>query len=126
MSKRSFRVALAVVIASVIIVVCIAGVFVHRALSYPDGAHAGSGKEVEVEIKAGMSFPAVASLLAQKHVIDRPTWFRLYAMWEGDTTNIKTGKYLIKDNLTPAQVLKVIVTGIKEITVKVTLPEGKN
>jgi UPF0755 protein len=126
MSKRSFRVALAVVAATVVIVVGIAGWFVHRALSYPDEAHAGTGKELEVEIKSGMSFPAVASLLAQKQVIDRPTWFRLYAMWEGDTTNIKPGKYLIKDNLTPAQVLKVIVTGIKEITVKVTLPEGKN
>jgi UPF0755 protein len=126
MSKRNFRVALAVVIGSVIIVVGIAGWFIHRALQYPDEPHQGAGKETEVEIKSGMSFPAVASLLADKHVIARPTWFRLYAMWEGDTTNIKPGKYLIKDNLTPAQVLKVIVTGIKEITIKVTLPEGKN
>ena len=126
MSKRSFRVALAVVIGSVILVVGIAGYFVHRALSYPDEAHAGSGKEVEVEIRSGMSFPAVASLLSQKHVIARPTWFRLYAMWEGDTTNIKPGKYLIKDNLSPKQVLQVIVTGVKETTIKVTLPEGKN
>src|SRR5215212_4909620 len=123
MSKRNFRVALAVVIGSVIIVVAIAGWFVHRALSYPDEAHAGSGKELEVEIKSGMSFPAVASLLAEKHVIARPTWFRLYAMWEGDTTNIKPGKYLIKDNLAPKQVLAVLVAGVKEVATKVTLPE---
>ena len=126
MSQRSFRVALAVVASSVILVVGIAGWFAHRALSYPDEAHDGAGTEIAVEIKSGMSFPAVASLLAGKHVIERPTWFRLYAMWEGDTTNIKPGKYLIKDNLTPAQVLDVIVAGIKEVTIKVTLPEGKN
>jgi UPF0755 protein len=126
MSKRSFRVALAVVIGSVIIVVGIAGFFINRALSYPEGRHHGTGKEVEVEIKSGMSFPAVAQLLAEKHVIDRPTWFRLYAMWEGETTNVKTGKYLIKDNEPPKSVLKTIVTGIKEVTTKVTLPEGKN
>lgn len=126
MSKRSFRVALAVVIGSVILVVGIAGWFVHRAFAYPDEAHSGSGKEIEVEIKSGMSFPAVASLLASQHVIERPTWFRLYAMWEGDTTNIKPGKYMIKDNLTPAQVLKIIITGVKEITTRVKLPEGKN
>jgi UPF0755 protein len=125
-SKRSFRVALAVVIGSVVIVVGVAGWFVHRALSYPDERHDGTGKELEVEIKSGMSFPTVASLLADKKVIDRPTWFRLYAMWQGDTTSIKPGKYLIKDNLTPAQVLQVIVTGVKEVTIKVTLPEGKN
>jgi UPF0755 protein len=126
MSKRSFRIALAIVLGTVVIVVAIAGFFVHRALSYPNEAHHGTGKDIEVEIKSGMSFPAVASLLAQKHVIDRPTWFRLYAMWEGETTNVKTGKYLIKDNETPAHVLAIIITGIKEVTTKVTLPEGKN
>jgi UPF0755 protein len=126
MSKRSFRVALAVVIGSVVLVVGLAAWFVHRAFAYPDATHDGSGAEVEVEIKSGMSFPQVASLLADKHLIERPTWFRMYAMWEGDTTNIKTGKYLIKDNLTPAQVLKILVTGVKEVTTRVTLPEGKN
>lgn len=126
MSKRSFRVALAVVIGSVILAVGVAGWFVHRAFAYPDESHEGAGKEVEVEIKSGMSFPAVASLLAQRHVIERPTWFRLYAMWRGETTNVKPGKYLIKDNTTPAEVLEVIIAGVKEITIRVTLPEGKN
>jgi UPF0755 protein len=73
-----------------------------------------------------MSFPQVSKLLAEKKLINRPTWFRLYAMWEGDTTNIKPGKYLIKDNLAPKDVLQIIVTGVKEITITVTLPEGKN
>lgn len=126
MSKRSFRIALGVVLGSVIVVLAITGVLVSRALAYPDEPHAGTGKEVEVEIKSGMSFPTVAALLARHGIIDRPTWFRLYAMWEGHTTSVKPGKYLIKDNLTPAQVLDVIVTGVKETTIRVTLPEGKN
>jgi UPF0755 protein len=126
MSKRSFRVALAVVIGSVLIILGIAGLFVNRALSYPKSAHSGTGKDIDVEIKPGMGIQPVAALLADKHVIDRPTWFRLYAMWEGDTTNIKPGKYVIKDNLTPAEVLAILKNGIKEVTVKVTIPEGKN
>ena len=126
MSKRSFRIALAVVVGTVVIVLGVAGVFVHRALGYPDSVHAGAGTDVEVEVKTGMTFPQIARMLADKHVIDRPTWFRMYAMWEGDTTNVKTGKYLIKDNLTPDAVLKILVAGVKEVTVKVTLPEGKN
>ena len=126
MSKRSFRVALAVVIGSLVLILGIAGYFVSRAFSYPEERHAGTGREIPVEIKSGMSFPTVASLLADKKIISRPTWFRLYAMWEGDTTNIKPGKYVIKDNLPPKEVLKTIVTGVKELTVKVTLPEGKN
>ena len=126
MSKRSFRIALAVVLGTVVLVVGLCGWFVHRALAYSDTAHAGSGAEVEIEIKNGMSFPQIASLLADKGVITKPTWFRLYAMWEGDTTNVKTGRYQIKDNLTPAAVLKVLVAGVKDVTTKVTLPPGKN
>jgi UPF0755 protein len=126
MSKRSFRIALAVVLGSIAIVLALGGWFVHRALAYPEAAHAGSGSDVEIEVKPGMSVPQIATLLAERGVIARPTWFRLYAMWEGDTTNVKTGKYVMKDNLTPAAVLKVLVAGVKEATVKVTLPEGKN
>lgn len=126
MSKRSFRTALAVVVGSLVIVGVLLGYFIHRALSYPGEAHVGAGQDVEVEVKTGMSFPSVASMLAEKGVIEKPTWFRLYAMWEGDTTNVKTGKYLIKDNLTPREVLAILVAGVKEVTVKVTLPEGKS
>jgi UPF0755 protein len=126
MSKRSFRVALVVVLASIGLVLGLAGFFIHRAWTYPDAAHNGEGRDVEIEIKTGMTFPQIATMLAQKSVVDRPTWFRMYAMWEGDTTNVKTGKYLIKDNLTPAQVLAILIAGVKEITTKVTLPEGKN
>jgi UPF0755 protein len=126
MSKRSFRVALAVVVGSIALVLAIAGFFVHRAFTYPDIVHAGTGLDVEIEVKPGMTFPQIATMLTDKHVIDRPTWFRMYAMWKGDTTNVKTGKYLIKDNIAPEAVLKILVAGVKEVTTKVTLPEGKN
>ncbi len=126
MSKRSFRTALIVVVGSLAIVAGLIGYSVHRALEYADDPHAGTGRDVEVEIVSGMSFPAVASLLAEKHVVQKPTWFRLFAMWHGKTTEVKTGKYLLKDNLTPRAVLDVLVAGVKEITVKVTLPEGKH
>jgi len=125
-SKGSFRTALAIVLCSLVVLGVIAGVLITRALDYPGDHHAGSGKDVEVEVKSGMSFPAIATMLSERGLIDKPTWFRLYAMWEGDTTNVKTGKYVIKDNLAPAQVLAILVAGIKEVVTKVTLPEGKN
>ena len=125
MSKRSFRTALIIVVASLAIIAGVIAYAVHRAFAYPDEAHGGSGKDVEVEIVSGMSFPGIASMLSDKGIVDKPTWFRMYAMWNGKTTDVKTGKYLIKDNLTPAQVLDILVKGVKEITVKVTLPEGE-
>jgi UPF0755 protein len=125
-ASRSFKIALAVVLGSLLIIALVAGLMVHRALAYPEAAHVGAGKDVELEIKSGMSFPAIASLLAEKGLVDKPTWFRLFAMWQGDTTNVKTGKYVIKDNLAPRAVLAVLVAGVKEVATKVTLPEGKN
>jgi UPF0755 protein len=125
-SKRSFWIALIIVLGSLAIVAGIVAFFLNRAMSYPDEPHGGSGHEVEVEIVPGMSFPAIASRLAERGVIERPTWFRMFAMWRGQTADVKPGKYLIKDNLTPRDVLAIIVTGIKEATVKVTLPEGEN
>ncbi|HLL24714.1 MAG TPA: endolytic transglycosylase MltG [Kofleriaceae bacterium] len=139
MSKRSFRTALIVVISTLAILAGVIGYFVHRALSYPDecppGAQEVGGgqrcvssaeQDVEVEVVSGMSFPAIASGLADKKLIQRPTWFRLFAMWEGKTTEVKTGKYLIKNTRTPREILDILVAGVKEVTVKVTLPEGKN
>lgn len=126
MASRSFRIALGIVLGSLLIIGVVAGVMISRALAYPESHHGGAGKDIELEIKSGMSFPAIATLLAEKGLIDKPSWFRIYAMWEGDTTNVKTGKYTIKDNLAPQQVLAILVAGVKEVATKVTLPEGKN
>jgi len=125
-SKGSFRTALVIVLGSLVAIAIVAGVLLTRALAYPGDRHAGAGKDVELEVRSGMSFPAIAAMLAERGVIDKPSWFRLYAMWEGDTTNVKTGKYVLKDNLTPRQVLAVLVAGVKEVVTKATLPEGKN
>lgn len=126
MPKRSFRTALIIVGATVATIILVCAILINRALAYADDAHDGQGLDVEVEIKSGMSFPEIASMLSEKGLIEKPTWFRVFAMWNGDTTRVKTGKYLIKDNLTPKDVLAVLVAGVKEVTVKVTLPEGKN
>lgn len=126
MSKRSFRTALAVVVGSLVLVAAVAGWFIHRALQYPDAAHAGTGQDVEVEIKSGMSFPAVAAQLSAQGVIAKPTWFRMYAMWEGKTTQVKPGKYVLKDNETPRAILKKLTEGVKEVAITVKIPEGKS
>lgn len=126
MSKRSFRVALGIVLGILAIVIAVVIWFVAHARAYPEQRHAGTGQEIAVEVKSGMGFPAVAALLADKGVIDKPGWFRMYAMWKGETSNIKTGKYSIADNKTPEEVLAILIAGVKEKTVKVLLPEGQN
>jgi UPF0755 protein len=126
MSQRSFRIA-SIIVATTGVLVLLAGLYIyHLASSYPDEKHFGTGQEIEVVIPRNQSFPQIAKILAKSGIVAKPSWFRLYAMWRGDTTNVKAGKYLLKDNMMPRDVLAKLVAGIKEVTVSVTLPEGKH
>jgi UPF0755 protein len=124
MSKRSFRIALLVVLATL----CAAGVAVaivaNRAFTYPDTPHEGSAEPVPVTVAPGTSFPRIASLLADSGVIDRPRWFRLYAMRRGVTTKVRSGEYVLRGDMSPREVLDTLLAGVKEATVRVTIPEG--
>ncbi|RMH43501.1 MAG: endolytic transglycosylase MltG [Deltaproteobacteria bacterium] len=124
LSRRSFRIALAIVVASVVAAIAAGGVAVKLALDYPDRPHAGQGRTIEVQIDRGMSFPAVAERLARAGVIDRPRWFRLYAMHRGATTRVRHGRYPLRDDMTPREVLDALLAGVEDVTVPVTIPEG--
>src|SRR5262249_22759133 len=111
MSKRSFRIALIAVVSSLVVLAAIAGVLIHKGLQYPDDRHEGEGKLIAVEIRSGMSFPTIARALSDRGLIDRPTWFRMYAMWRGATSSVKSGNYVLRDDLTPKQVLDALLAG---------------
>lgn len=126
MSKRSFRIALGIVIATAAAAIIIAIVVVKQVLSYPEQRLAGTGKERLVPIERGMTFPAIATRLEKEGVIDNARWFRLYAMHRGATTRVRVGVYALRDNMTPEEVLDSLLAGVQEVTVSVTIPEGKN
>jgi UPF0755 protein len=126
MSKRSFRIALIAVISSIVVVGLVTLWLIRTALAYPNLVHEGDGSLHTVEVRSGMSFPAIARALADADVIERPTWFRLYAMWRGVTSDVKSGTYVIANNLTPHDVLEQLLVGVKDKTVNVPIPEGLN
>jgi UPF0755 protein len=126
MSKRSFRLALVVVVATFAIAGIVVAYFVDEALSYPAHRHKGKGIEVEVDITPGLSFEGVAGLLADKGVISKPRWFRLYAMHRGVANRVRTGHYVLRDDWTPKQVLDKLLEGVEEKQAEVTLREGQN
>jgi len=125
-SRKSFRIALIIVVASVLLAGGTALYLVSAALDYPTTRRGGKGVAVEVEIERGMSFPAIASRLEAAGVIDRPRWFRIYAMNRGATTKVRVGKYTLRDDMTPEEVLDKLLEGVEDVTVAVTIPEGLN
>jgi UPF0755 protein len=47
-------------------------------------------------------------------------------MHRGVTTKVRSGKYTLRDDMSPKEVLDKLLEGVKEVTVKVTIPEGLN
>lgn len=124
MSKKSFRIALIIVAASVATLGLLAGVAAKIALDYPDRENPGAGEEVIVDIPRGLTFPQIAERLHDADVIDRPLWFRLYAMRRGVTTEVKSGKYTLRTDMTPRQLIDRLLEGVRQKTTTVTIPEG--
>ncbi|MFH0899774.1 MAG: endolytic transglycosylase MltG [Pseudomonadota bacterium] len=126
MSRRSFRIALLIVLATVLVVTA-AGAIAYLEISrYPHGRAHGKGREVVVEIGRGMSFPEVVAVLSQANLIGRPAWFRLYAIHRGMASKVRAGRYVLRDDLSPAEVLDALVKGAKEEEIRITVPEGKH
>jgi UPF0755 protein len=124
MSKRSFRSALGIVAGTILVLGLTGWYITARALDYPDEAHDGSADPIAVEIERGMTFPRIAKRLADRGVIDKPRWFRLYAMRRGVTTKVRPGDYTLRGDMTPKEVLDELLAGVKEINVEITIPEG--
>lgn len=124
MSKRSFRIALIIVAATLCVAAVAIAFVVNQALTYPETRHEGTSEPIAVAVERGMSFPRIAGLLADRGVIDRPRWFRLYAMQRGVTTKVRSGEYVLRGDMTPREVLDTLLAGVKEATVRVTIPEG--
>jgi UPF0755 protein len=126
MARRSFGTALLVVLSTlgVLAVGVLWGAW--EIARYPDRRHAGQGLAVTVEIARGTKFPAVAAELSRAGVVDRPSWFRLYAMHRGLANKVRAGRYVLRDDLSPHDLLDALVRGVEETEVSITIPEGKH
>jgi UPF0755 protein len=99
---------------------------VHKVLTYPDRANGSARGTVEVEIPRGAGAHKVADLLAEAGLIDGASYFRLYAGQRGAASRFRPGHYKIDAPVTPKQLVDLIVKGVADELVAVTLPEGKN
>jgi UPF0755 protein len=73
-----------------------------------------------------MTAGAIGRALAERDVIDHPSWFRFYATERGDGSRVKPGVYSFAPSMAPAAILDALIAGVPDEEVAVTLPEGKN
>ena len=99
---------------------------VHKITTYPDRATGSVRSTIEVEIPRGAGAQKVSELLGEAGLIERPAFFRLYAGQRGAASRFRPGHYKIEAPITPRQLVDLIVKGVADELVAVTLPEGKN
>jgi UPF0755 protein len=120
--RRAFRVFL-LTIAFGLLAVALA---VYKVTSYPDHASGIARGTVEVEIPRGAGAQKVSELLAEAGLIERPSFFRLYAGQRGAASRFRPGHYKFEAPATPRQLVDLLVKGVADELVAVTIPEGKN
>lgn len=120
--RRAFQVFLITVGVGALVLALV----VHKVLTYPDRATGGARGPVELDIPRGAGAQRVADLLAQAGLIDKPSYFRLYAGQRGAASRFRPGHYKIEAPATPRQLIDLIVKGVADELTTVTVPEGKN
>jgi UPF0755 protein len=81
--------------------------------------------ERDVGIAPGTSFQAVCGILTEKGLVRQPWRFRLLARLRGLDKQLKAGNYRLSTDLSPEEVLAVLVSG-REHLLRLTIPEGYN
>lgn len=114
-----------IVLASLIVLAGVAALFGWMMIrSYESTPHSGSGKEIAVTIPHGAGPRRVARLLAKAGVIDDQLNFERYVHYYRRVAGeLKAGELAFRDDMTPAQVLDVLLAGTP-VTHLVTIPEG--
>lgn len=87
----------------------------------------GSGRDVEkvVLVEPGTGLVATTEKLRLSGLIQSPLKFRVFARFKGYDKKIKAGEYLFSTNMSPEQILDMLVNG-KVLQRKLTVPEGYN
>jgi UPF0755 protein len=122
LTRRGKTVVALVVLALVLGVPLIGGVFYLRAIGvYGDSEPGG---KVEVEIPEGSSAGEVGELLAENSVIPSALGFRITVFLDGGAEDIQAGTYTLRKGLTARDAIDALAKGPVVEFVEVTFPEG--
>ncbi|PKN46850.1 MAG: endolytic transglycosylase MltG [Deltaproteobacteria bacterium HGW-Deltaproteobacteria-17] len=119
---------IALIVTGLTLLVAVAGLFTawRWFAAYPHKRLSDSTEIVEIEVPRGAAFSEVVRLLYKNKLIEKPTLFRLYTMWEHGSITVQQGSYQFRRDDTPAQIITKLKAGPKLFLVSVTIPEGKH
>lgn len=92
-------------------------------LIYPIAEGPGRGREVRVTIAPGDTIEDVVARIAPT-TLSSPTVFTLYARLSGADERLREGEVLLRDDMTPRNVLLRLAHGFGSATIDLVVPEG--
>jgi UPF0755 protein len=125
-SVAAQKTAAKVVALTVLAFVAVAGAIAWEVLTYPDSHVSGAAHEAKLTVDKGMTLGEISKRLADRGLIDHPSWFRFYANERGMAQKIRAGQYTLSSKMSPKELLARLVEGVPVEEVAVTVPEGKN
>jgi UPF0755 protein len=102
------------------------GFLAFKFFTYPERFSGTAQGRVEFTIAKGASAGQVAANLGRAGLLQYPTLFRLYAGQRGAASRFKPGHYEINAPATPRALIDLLVKGVVDELIAVTVPEGKN
>ena len=123
-SRRSLAGPAAVAVAVIaLIAVAVFAIPVVKGLLFP-ASSVEAGLEVEVTIPEGASGDAIASLLAENHIIENPKDYYAAVTKLGAESSLKPGSYVLRTLQDPEDVVRQLVDGPNADTLTLTIQEG--
>ncbi|MGZ3770642.1 MAG: endolytic transglycosylase MltG [Bdellovibrio sp.] len=110
-------------IAILALVLGLGGTVAFLSYQFVNSSASSQALDVIYEVEPGKGFNLVAKELEQKGLIKNSYLFSLYARIKGERSKVKVGEYLLRTNMTPSEVLAVIISG-KSIGRSFTVSEG--
>ncbi len=87
------------------------------------GGSEGDGPEIEFTVPTGASFDQVTDTLVARGLVGMRLPFKMRARFSGADTEIRSGRYRVREGIGPAPLLERLTEGRVE-TVALTIPEG--
>ncbi len=126
MTVEAQKKAAVIVATTVALTVAVVGVAAFVVLGYPNGHPSGAPRQARIVVEKGLTLAEISRRLAEKGLIDHPSWFRFYANERGLAQKIRAGDYALTSTMSPKELLDRLVEGVPVEEIAVTIPEGKN
>jgi UPF0755 protein len=123
MNKRAVY---AVIIALLIAVAVLGGVFTHAWQNFLKTPLVSAVQGFQYKVRIGSSYKNVSTDLHQQHVLKYPFMFNLLFRIRGDTHHLKAGEYLFPYGATPDKMMDQMVQGTGMILHSFTIVPGMN